>query len=116
MEPVVPFLQLIALLALLYKMIERVFKRNKHVPKKEPLAISNTRRKDLDLLGRYYDVMKIDHSTSIYPRLVEEQYTSRLTDLMSSNLTESSFMEKLDELEAARSYLHDFIEYMAFKN
>jgi len=101
---------------LFFTIFDYFLKRNHRVPKKEPVAISNERRKDIDMLGRYYDVLKIEYSTSIYPRLVEELYTSRLTELMSSNLPEPSYQKKLDELESARSYLHDFIEYMAYKN
>lgn len=96
----------------LYQYIDNAFTPKK-VVQNQPAAISNGKERRLDLLTHYFSVLKIDQSNSITHELVERHYSQCIMELNDSSFQDQSIQEKRIEVEAARTYLLDFINYMA---
>lgn len=116
MEPFLNLIRLLSLSFIIIKISDYYLARKKRGVKTLPDGISNDKLKSINLLDHYYAVLLLDPSVAINTKMVEQHYLDRLTELVNSDLTESIYQEKHQELEAAQSYLQDYIKYLAYKN
>ncbi len=104
-----------SLLYHLYRYIDHIFTPTKAALKK-PAAIVNGKESTFDHLTYYYSVLKIDPAVRITHDLVEKHYYQCIQDLNDASILDQRVHKKRNEVEAARTYLIDHINYLAHVN
>lgn len=80
------------------------------------ISISNDKETTASLISHYYSVLKMDPSTRISADVIDKYYFNALSMLNDSNPLDPVIQEKREEIEAARSYLLDYIGYMGHRS
>ena len=112
-----PFLILSIVLMVIYlfKYIDRLFSPKK-VVHNTSISISNDKETQASLISHYYSVLKMDPNTRLSGDIVDGYYFNALSTLNNSNQLDPFIHEKKEEIDAARSYLLDYIGYMGHIN
>lgn len=106
---------IISMAIYLFKYIDHLFSPKK-VTHNISISISNDKETQASLLSHYYSVLKMDPSTRISEDVINNYYFSALSMLNDSNTLDPVIQEKREEIEAARSYLLDYIGYMGHRS
>lgn len=97
----------------LFRYIDNLFNPKK-VVNKQPLTITNGKEREFTHLEYYLEVLKIPPFTSITHVIVEKHYYHSIMYLSDSNIFDQLIQSKRVEIESARKYLIDFLNYTAF--
>ena len=107
----------IALLIIIYYGIKHI--ENKQHPFKKgqpPQHITNGKKLEEHLLFHYYKVLDIPHEKRLSEVLIIDGYKRSKRYLDESIKLNEKPRYSQEEIEAARKYLQDFIDYMAYIN
>jgi len=115
----ITFIGIVALIISLFIHFNKSWFKEKELPFKKgqpPQHITNGKKLEEHLLFHYYKVLDIPHEKRLSEELIKDGYERSRRYLDESIKLNEKPRYSQEEIEAARIYLQDFINYMAYVN